>query len=161
MLGTQREAGGLPRWKGWFPGLPEPGAGCTGVSLTDPPGRMPLSAEPAKVTSALINLINKTVHQGGHYLLMGDDRAGRLRPGGRSDSLTSCGPSRPERSPGGWQGSRGGGVAELLPASRTRLVPGGGSSQRPYTAPLSTARGAHPGRPLPASPLPLTPASLR
>lgn len=41
---------------------------------------LPLSAEPAKVTSARINLINKTVHHGGHYLLIGDDRAGRPVP---------------------------------------------------------------------------------
>lgn len=74
---------------------------------------MPLSAEPAKVTSARINLINKTVHQGSHYTLIRDDRTGRscpelgsipapaadLDPGG-----AGAGREPPPASPPGWWG---------------------------------------------------------
>lgn len=134
------------------------GPGYTGVFLNGPCaplGRMPLSAEPAKVTSALINLINKTVHQGGHYLLIGDDSAGRSCPGGHSDSPTSCGPSGPKRSTRAGRGAGGGAGAA---ACRLHQAGWGDPSQSPHRSPLQTACAAYPGRPLPAPSLPLTPS---
>lgn len=83
--------------------LPWPGRRAARCNPSDPPAlpeRTPLSAEPAKVTSALTNSINKTVRQGGHYLLIRDDGAGRSRPGGCCDSPTSGGQSRPKRARG-------------------------------------------------------------
>lgn len=137
VLGRQRKRGQPSEVERQGPqACPSLGPGCTGVFLSGPrapPGRMPLSAEPAKVTSALINLINKTVHQGGHYLLIGDDSAGRSCPGGHSDSPTSCGPSGPKRSTRAGRGAGAG--QELLPAPCTRLVRG----PFPKSIPLSTA----------------------
>lgn len=81
--------------------LPWPGrraARCNPSYPPAPPERTPLSAEPAKVTSALTNSINKTVHQGGHYLLIRDDGAGGSHPGGCCDSPTSGGQSGPKRA---------------------------------------------------------------
>lgn len=131
-----------------LPGLPEPGLECPGVTLTNPPARwrrMPLSAEPAKVTSALINLINKTVRQRGHYLLIRDDRAGGSCLE-HSDSATSCSPSGPKRLT---QSHGRDGGQELSPTSHTRL----GEGTLPQNEPLPTA-GSLGRTPSQASPSP-------
>lgn len=112
VLGRQAELAPCEA-EGRAPGLPEPGVGGPGGSLTEPPGKMPLSAGPAKVTSALINLINKTVHQGGHYLLIEDDRVGRSCP---AAAPRPRGPSAPEGGAGGGAGA--------APASGSRLSGG-------------------------------------
>ena len=85
------------------PHLPEPGdstSRCIPHRPLAPPGRMPLSAEPAKVTSAHSNLINKTMRQGSHYTLIRDDRTGRSCP-----ELSSIPASSSQPGPGrGWGG---------------------------------------------------------
>lgn len=88
---------------------------------------MPLfSAERVKVTSALVNLINKTVLHGGHYKLIRADKARRSRPRGHSHSLAfRRGPGPGSGSShlplaGGWCG----GGQRLTPSPRAESLSG-------------------------------------
>lgn len=121
------------------PHLPEPGdrtSRCVRPRPPAPPGRMPLSAEPAKVTSAHINLINKTMRQGSHYTLIRDDRTGRSCP-----ELSSIPASSSRPGPGRGWGREGATCfsprlvgracpkAQTLPAFPGGLAPGPRASQ--------------------------------
>ena len=117
-------------------------SGCSRVPHSPPasPGRMPLSAEPAKVTPARINLVNKTVHQGGHYLLIRDDRADR-----RTQWLP--GRLQPLWAQEHWALGRAG-AQQLPPASL--LLKAGDTLPTAHNSLRGTASGSPPALPCPA-----------
>lgn len=128
------------------PQLPEPAdrtSKCVPPRPPAPPRRMSLSAEPAKVTSARINLINKTVRQGSHYTLIRDDRTGRSCPELSRVPASSSRPG-PRR---GWGRERATTcfsprlVGRARPKAHTPLGFPGGLAPGPQASPQAWVRG--------------------